>query len=192
MQLIISDEEKKALLACARETISAELEQRQSSYNRIDELRQKENSALNKKYGAFVTLSKGQDAHNLRGCIGLMNASYPLADTVKKMAFEAAFGDSRFPPLTEAELPLCKIEISVLSPMEICSDPERVIVGTHGLYLVYKGRAGVFLPQVPVEQGWKRQEYLDYVCVKAGLPQKSYAAPGAQLYTFTALVFKEA
>jgi uncharacterized protein (TIGR00296 family) len=75
--------------------------------------------------------------------------------------------------------------------MEICPDPRSVKVGVHGLYLVYRGRSGVLLPQVPVEQGWDLDEYLDYICVKAGLPPHSYEAPGAELYTFTAAVFGE-
>jgi len=49
----------------------------------------------------------------------------------------------------------------------------------------------VLLPQVPVEQGWNRQEYLDYICIKAGLPPESYKAPDATLQTFTAVVFGE-
>jgi AMMECR1 domain-containing protein len=61
----------------------------------------------------------------------------------------------------------------------------------HGLYLVQGGRSGVLLPQVPVEQGWDRDGYLDYICVKAGLPARSYEAPGAKLLTFTAVVFGE-
>jgi AmmeMemoRadiSam system protein A len=105
---------------------------------------------------------------------------------------EAAFGDPRFPPLSKDELPLCDIEISALSPMEKCADPRSVKVGVHGLYLIYHGRAGVLLPQVPVEQGWDLDQYLDYICVKAGVPPKSYEAPGAELLTFTAVVFGEA
>jgi AmmeMemoRadiSam system protein A len=107
------------------------------------------------------------------------------------MALEAAFGDPRFPPLQKDELPRCTIEISALSPMERCPDPRSVKVGVHGLYLIHRGRAGVLLPQVPVEQGWNQEEYLDYICVKAGLPPRSYEAPGAELYTFTAIVFGE-
>jgi AMMECR1 domain-containing protein len=75
--------------------------------------------------------------------------------------------------------------------MELCPDPQQVEVGVHGLYLVRGGRGGVLLPQVPVEQGWNRDEYLDYICVKAGLPPKSYDAPDATLHTFTAVVFGE-
>jgi AmmeMemoRadiSam system protein A len=107
------------------------------------------------------------------------------------MAREAAFGDPRFPPLRPEELPHCHIEISALSPMTRCHDPRQVKVGVHGLLLAKGGRSGVLLPQVPVEQGWNLDEYLDSICVKAGLPAGSYNAPDAELYTFTAVVFGE-
>jgi AMMECR1 domain-containing protein len=42
-----------------------------------------------------------------------------------------------------------------------------------------------------VEQGWNLDEYLDYICVKAGLPQGAYNASDTQLHTFTAAVFGE-
>jgi AmmeMemoRadiSam system protein A len=120
-----------------------------------------------------------------------MTASLPLEETVRIMAKEAAFGDPRFPPLSPGELEQCHIEISALSPMSVCPDPRQVTVGVHGLYLVRGGRSGVLLPQVPVEQGWNLDEYLDYICVKAGLPAHSCEAPDATLYTFTAVVFGE-
>jgi uncharacterized protein (TIGR00296 family) len=91
----------------------------------------------------------------------------------------------------DGELARCSIEISALSPLEPCADPRRVKVGVHGLYLIRQGRSGVLLPQAPVEQGWNLDEYLDYICVKAGLPPRSYEAPDAKLYTFTAAVFGE-
>jgi AmmeMemoRadiSam system protein A len=120
-----------------------------------------------------------------------MTASWPLEKTVRNMAEEAAFGDPRFPSLSPEEFPRCSIEISALSPMSPCPNPREVKLGVHGLYLVHRGRAGVLLPQVPAEQGWDLDEYLDYICVKAGLPAGSYQAPGAELFTFTAVVFGE-
>jgi AmmeMemoRadiSam system protein A len=120
-----------------------------------------------------------------------MNAAGPLEEAVRIMALQAAFHDPRFPPLERGELADCRIEISALSPMESCPDACAVEVGLHGLYLSYAGRAGVLLPQVPVEQGWNRDEYLDYICVKAGVPSKSWEKPGANLFTFTAVVFGE-
>ena len=196
MNFTITDEEKKALLVEARETIAAKLEKRQPQYRleaALDKAVKEGSSALSMPCGAFVTLhirdKKGNK--NLRGCIGRMLAGEPLQSTVRAMALEAAFGDPRFAPLEAPELSKVDIEISALSPMELCNDPRSVKVGKHGLYLKHRGRSGVLLPQVPVEQRWSLDEYLDYICVKAGLPPRSYEAPGAELFTFTATVFGE-
>jgi AmmeMemoRadiSam system protein A len=189
MDFTLSTEEQRILLAEARETIAAELEGRKPRYPQDGAAY----PALRRPCGAFVTLHKieGDGGRSLRGCIGRMSANLPLEETVRAMAREAAFDDPRFPPLRAGGLERCHIEISALSPMSICSDPRQVKVGVHGLYLIRGGRAGVLLPQVPVEQGWNLDEYLDYICVKAGLPPHSYDAPDAQLYTFTAVVFGE-
>jgi AmmeMemoRadiSam system protein A len=189
--LVITPVEQAALLFDARESIAATIENRLPSYRREGDLRRavrEGSSVLTRPCGAFVTIHIGK---NLRGCIGRMNASEALERTVRTMATEAAFGDPRFPPLTQEEFSRCHLEISVLSPLEICGDPRSVRVGVHGLYLLYRGKSGVLLPQVPVEQGWDLDTYLDYICLKAGLPSRSYEAPGAQLYTFTAVVFGE-
>jgi AmmeMemoRadiSam system protein A len=196
MNFTITQEEKETLLAEARETIAAKLEKRDARYNltaALEKAVKEGSSALSKPCGAFVTLhiKDAGERQNLRGCIGRMAAATPLEETVRTMAIQAAFGDPRFPPLSAGEYPRINIEISALSPMELCPDPRSVKVGVHGLYLIHRGRSGVLLPQVPVEQGWDLDEYLDYICVKAGLPPHSYEAPGAELYTFTAVVFGE-
>lgn len=187
MAFTISAEEKTLLLAEAREVITAKLEKRLPRYMDAGS----DGSALSMPCGAFVSLHKrdSDGKKKLRGCIGRMVGSLPLLETVRKMAVEAAFGDPRFPPLQEQELSSIDIEISALSPMEKCPDPRFVKVGVHGLYLNHRGRTGVLLPQVPVEQGWSLEEYLEYICIKAGLPPGSYSESGAELYTFTAVVF---
>ena len=173
MSFTITADEKKILLADARETITARLEKREPKYsldgaqkNSIEKSVEKSiedgTSALTKPCGAFVTLHS-RLKRSLRGCIGRMSASSPLQKTVRIMAIEAAFGDPRFPPLQLNELSGTSIEISALSPMELCEDPRSVRVGVHGLYLVHRGRSGVLLPQVPIEQGWNLDESLDYI-----------------------------
>jgi AmmeMemoRadiSam system protein A len=187
VELIVNDAEKKLLLSDAREIISAKLERRVPAY-----MHGGDGSVLSQRCGAFVTLHEGHGwEQRLRGCIGRMSSDQPLRETVRNMALEAAFGDPRFSPLTKQEWLRCNVEISVLSPMEPCPDPESVRIGVHGLYLTHRGRTGVLLPQVPVEQGWNLEQYLDYICQKAGLPAESYKAPGARLFTFTAEVFSE-
>jgi len=188
MDFVIEAEEKKLLLAQARETIKAHLEGRKPVYN----AQIRKGSILEKPCGAFVSLhiANGRE-RALRGCIGRMIAALPLIETVRMMAGEAAFGDPRFPPLKKEELERCQIEISALSPMSPCKDARQVEIGVHGLYIKRGARSGVLLPQVPVEQGWNLDEYLEYICIKAGLPPGSCEAPDAQLFTFTAVVFSE-
>ena len=185
MEFAISAKEQNILLTQAREVISAELEKRKPSFSG-----ENDSTALKTPCGAFVSLHI-EPGHKLRGCIGRMTANLPLIETVRIMAKEAAFGDPRFEPLKKDELANLHIEISALSPMTPCPDPTKVKVGVHGLLLKGRGRSGVLLPQVPEEQGWNLDEYLDYICVKAGLPQGSCGDPDTQLYTFTAVVFGE-
>ncbi|MBD5640888.1 MAG: AMMECR1 domain-containing protein, partial [Desulfovibrio sp.] len=45
------------------------------------------------------------------------------------------------------------------------------------------------LPQVPVEQGWAVGQYLDNLCLKAGVAPGSWKKPGAELFWYQALVF---
>jgi len=142
--------------------------------------------ALREKLGSFVTLKlKGR----LRGCIGTIIPQEELYKNVARMGFAAAFQDSRFPPLRRAEFDDTEIEVSVLGPITPCPDPERIDVGRHGLLLRLGGKSGVFLPKVPVEQGWDRLAYLENLCRKAGLPGGSWQDPDARLFWYEALVF---
>ncbi|MFH1032940.1 MAG: AmmeMemoRadiSam system protein B [Pseudomonadota bacterium] len=135
--------------------------------------------------GVFVTLKHN---HQLRGCIGTMQARRPLAREVVAMAREAALSDPRFPPMSPGELEGLEVELSVLTPFEPCS-PEEVRVGVDGLLIEGRGTSGVLLPQVPLEQGWDREQFLAWLCRKAGLPAGAWRQPGVRLYRFQAQVF---
>lgn len=106
------------------------------------------------------------------------------------MARAAAFEDPRFPALDAAEWPHCSLHISVLGPLSPCPDPARIVIGRHGLLLRLGMRQGVFLPQVPVEQGWDLGQYLEHLCRKAGLPAGGWRDPQALLFWFESLVFE--
>ncbi len=143
-----------------------------------------EDSVLRAELGAFVTLKSDG---SLRGCIGNIVGQGPLFMTIVRMAQAAAFEDHRFQPLSLAELNGVEIEISVLSPITLCEDPEAVEIGRHGLIIVKNGRQGLLLPQVPVEWGWDRLTFLDQLCRKAGLRPGEWKS-GADLYWFEAVV----
>jgi uncharacterized protein len=133
--------------------------------------------------GVFTTLYlRGA----LRGCVGYAMPIHPLFLAVAETARAAAFQDSRFWPVTSAELPDLKISISVLSSL-FPIEPEQVEVGRHGLVISDDSRRGLLLPQVPVEHGWNRLTFLEQTCHKAGLPSDAWRS--ATLEAFTAEVF---
>jgi AmmeMemoRadiSam system protein A len=140
-----------------------------------------------REQGAFVTLRKHGE---LRGCIGMIAGDGPLARLVGAMALQAAFYDQRFQPLAAAELPQIEIEISVLTPPRAVAGPSDIVAGRDGVVLKKDGRSAVFLPQVAVEQGWTRDEMLDNLALKAGLPRSAWRK-GASFSTFQADVFAE-
>ena len=135
---------------------------------------------------AFVTLTKNG---RLRGCIGYTEAVAPLYKVVQECSVAAGTEDPRFPPVSPKELPSLRVEISVLTPL-VPIRPEEVEVGRHGLMVAQGRTRGLLLPQVPVEQGWDRETFIDQTCVKAGLPPSAWRH-GATLRAFTAEVFGE-
>jgi uncharacterized protein len=141
--------------------------------------------------GVFVTLHK---KGNLRGCIGHTVSRDPLEQTLREAALAAAFQDPRFPPVTAEELPGLDLEISLLSPPEEIGSPEELTLGEHGAILQSGFHSGLFLPQVAPEQGWGLEEFMDHLCMKAGLPPSLWREKGEKeyrLFRFTALVFSE-
>ena len=179
----LTDSDKSLLLSLARKSIETYL-----GGNEIDLSVIKGSEALNQPLGAFVTLRKKGE---LRGCIGTFYPSGPLYQVVAQMARQAAFSDYRFQPVTNGELNALDIEISVLTPMKRIYDPKEVAVGRDGLYIKRGISAGVLLPQVPVEQGWERIEFLDHTCLKAGLPTGAWKDKNTELYVFQAEIFGE-
>lgn len=144
--------------------------------------------ALLRDRGAFVTLKKkGQ----LRGCIGYISPVKPLCLTVRDVAAAAALEDRRFTPVTVAELGDLEYEVSVLSPLRRVTDIKQIRVGRDGLVALRGNYEGLLLPQVPVEQGWDRNTFLQETCVKAGLPPNAWKDEETDIFQFSALVFGE-
>jgi AmmeMemoRadiSam system protein A len=139
------------------------------------------------KRGLFVTL---ESQGHLRGCIGYVAPLFPLYKAVINCSVSAATNDPRFQPLSLEELGEIEIEISVLSSAKIVKDIEQIQVGAHGLMISHKGSRGLLLPQVAVEHGWEREEFLNETCRKAGLPLDAWKKD-AIIESFTALVFRE-
>ena len=140
---------------------------------------------LREPMGAFVTLHKNG---KLRGCIGMMQPLAPLYQTVASMAHAAAFEDGRFKPVVRDELPNIKFDISILGPVAPCPDIKQIELGRHGIILKARGRSAVFLPQVPVEQGWSLTDTLEHLCRKAGIPLESWQDSTAVVQWYESLM----
>ena len=183
MEGLLNAKQKKRLLEIARSTIESHIKE-----GKVPELKE-DDPLLNEEMGAFVTLhQRGQ----LRGCIGNMIGKGPLCLTVRDMAIAASTQDPRFPPVKKEEVEDIDIEISVLSPMEKIDDPNKIVMGKHGVMVQDGFRSGVYLPQVATETGWSREEFMNSLCMsKAGLAADSWKKGTCDIYVFTAEVFGE-
>jgi len=174
-----NQEERKRLLAVARQSILAILEERQAAVP-------DPSAHLSELRGVFTTLY----LHGkLRGCVGFPAPIMPLYRAVVESARAAASEDPRFLPIRREEAPDLQISLSILSPVEPIR-ADKVEVGRHGLVISQLGRRGLLLPQVPVEHGWNSMTFLEQTCLKAGLPADAWQA-GARIEAFTAEVFSE-
>jgi AmmeMemoRadiSam system protein A len=180
--MMLSIEEKKSLLALARNTIKGRLEG-------IDPPRYvPPGPVLEEPRGAFVTIHK---KGSLRGCIGIVEAIKPLWQTVREMAVASAFQDPRFPPLEKNEYDEIDIEISAMSPLKKVDSVDEIEVGKHGIIIKRGFQQGLLLPQVAMEQRWDRDTFLQHTCYKAGLRGECWKKKGTEIFIFSAEVFSE-
>jgi len=183
MSFKLSENARKFLVRTAREAITSEYDKNKLIINKQDIPKE-----LNFKSGCFVTLHKNG---KLRGCIGNFREDKNIVENVAEMAVQSAFNDMRFPPLTENELSIIEIEISVLSPMVPVNSFDEIEIGRDGLYISKGIFRGVLLPQVASEYGWDVEDFLKNTCRKAGLPVDAYKSADTKVFRFEALVFSE-
>lgn len=179
---LLTEKEKEILHQIARSNMEAAVRKVPPPKIEGDDLSEN----LKGKRGGFVTLKK---RGRLRGCIGIIFGVRPLYITVREMSRAAALEDSRFAPVEIGELPNLKIEISVLSPMERIKDVSKIEIGKHGLYIKRGWTSGVLLPQVPEEQGWALETFLNHTCMKANLPPDAWKYLETEIHIFSAEVF---
>jgi len=127
---------------------------------------------LDQAGATFVTLTKNEE---LRGCIGSLEPARALGEDVAHNALGAAFRDPRFPAMSAAEWPQCRVEVSLLStpkPLRFADETDllaQIEAGEDGLILEADGKRGTFLPQVWEDISDKRV-FLAHLLRKAGLP----------------------
>ena len=152
---------------------------------------------LNKKAGVFVTLEKESEKKpELRGCIGITYATKPLVEATIEAAVEACSSDPRFLPVKEEELPSLTIEVSVLTePKEIDERSwqgklDSITPYKDGIILKNGFYMALFLPQV-WDQLPKKEQFLSYLSLKAGLPSHAWKFRETILYKFHVYSKKE-
>ena len=163
----LSESEQRELLVIARRSIDSGLTS--DTALQLDSVNLADNFLA--QIGVFVTLTK---SGVLRGCIGSLESSLPLDQTVASAAFSSAFRDARFAPLDITEVEEIRIEISVLSELELLDVSnredlvEQLSSAQDGLLLEDAGCRATFLPKV-----WEMVsgpvEFLDQLLLKAGL-----------------------
>ena len=181
----LTAEDQAQLLKLSRDTLAEYLQTHQLPHFEPTSI------AMQQPRATFVTL-RHKRTHDLRGCRGEVFARYPLWESVQRVSVLSATDDPRFSPMRFDELADMHIEVSVLTPLRLARSPEEVVVGKHGVMIRKGGHGGLFLPQVPTEQGWDHDEYLSTLCwMKAGLPADAWRKPDTQLYIFEAEIFEE-
>jgi len=133
------------------------------------------NQLLNEHGASFVTLNLN---HQLRGCIGALDAFQPLVKDVSEHAYAAAFKDPRFPPVTQKEFENLEVHISVLTKstaIDFTDEKDlqgQLQPGIDGLILTDGVHKATFLPSV-WEQLPQPEDFLNHLKLKAGL-EKNY------------------
>ncbi|HLO30758.1 MAG TPA: AmmeMemoRadiSam system protein A [Anaerolineales bacterium] len=183
-------EEQKVLLRLAREALECGVKEKKLPLLDQSTL----TLSLREQGASFVTLTiRGQ----LRGCIGALEPSQPLAEDVREHAVAAALKDPRFPPVREEELDRIQIEVSRLThpvPLEyestndllskLCPHVDGVIL-REGPY-----RRATFLPQV-----WEKipepAEFLSNLCYKMGVEPELWRRKHLDVLTYQVEEFHE-
>ena len=181
--------QRRQLLVLARTSIEAAL--RRDAY--VEPQLQDLPAELLTPRSSFVTLRIGGE---LRGCVGSLEGARPLAEDVWRNAYNAAFGDPRFIPLTAQDWGRSDVHVSVLTPpqpLHVSSEHDLLAnlrPGLDGLILELEGARVTFLPAV-WEQIADATDFVQQLKLKAGW-RADFWSPEMKAWTYEAEEFGEA
>lgn len=189
----LSEAQGKLLLQIARQAIAERLRVSRTVSDTDILAAARENPALQKLRGTFVTLTlKG----NLRGCIGSLTPVESILDGVQRNAVNAAFNDPRFNLLTREEFEKIAIEVSILSepqplPYEDSTDLlAKLRVHVDGVIIRKGSASATFLPQVWAQLP-RPELFLEHLCRKAGLAGDAWQSDRLDVFTYRVQYFEE-
>jgi AmmeMemoRadiSam system protein B/AmmeMemoRadiSam system protein A len=144
-----------------------------------------------KVVGSFVSVKR---EGRLRSCCGFLGEDTTVADAVEKAATRTASEDQRFPRVSPLELPYLELETWLLHSPKLLEAKGHdraaaVEIGKHGLQVSRGNNRGLLLPGVATEANFTSEQFLQQVCMKAGLPPSLWVEDETQLWTFEGLEF---
>ncbi len=185
----LSGDEKKNLLIIARQALTLAVNNK--PLPRIDPTCL--TPLLQQNGASFVTLTEDGE---LRGCVGALEPTLPLAEDVQYHAMAAALQDYRFPPVRPAEVAQIVIEISRLTltqPLFYTGSQDLINhlrPDIDGVILKDGQRRATFLPQV-----WEKlpnpRAFLAQLCQKMGAPPDLWERRNLQVLTYQVEEFHE-
>lgn len=185
----LTDEEKQTLLKIAREAIELVVQEKTLLKLNIDSY----TAALREHGASFVTLTM---QHQLRGCIGALEAHQPLVEDVREHAIASALEDPRFLPVEKSELNRIRIEVSRLgAPQALSYESSEDLIKklnphVDGVIIKYGERKATFLPQV-----WEKipdpAEFMNELCHKMIGQANLWRESKLQVFTYQVEEFRE-
>lgn len=149
--------------------------------------------ALNVPRGCFVTLMR---RGALRGCVGNIHPHDPLFRAVIENARGAAVRDTRFLPVSAAEVGELEIEISILTvpePLRFSSRDDllrQLEPLRDGVVLKIGERVATYLPKV-WEHLPEKVDFLNSLAEKAGCAPGAWQGPDVTVQVYRVESFKE-
>lgn len=178
----LSPTQRQILFTTAAELVRAAAEGRAAETSAFD----RSGMRLNIVSGTFVSLKR---RGRLRSCCGSFGQAMQLNQCLREAAHRTATNDPRFPKISVSELPHLDLDVWLLFAPEKVTERgldriQAVTIGKHGLQIIRGQQRGLLLPGVATDNGWDSEEFLNQVCVKAGLPPTAWKSDDTTLFRF--------
>jgi uncharacterized protein (TIGR00296 family) len=189
---ILTDKEGRELLKIARTTFESFVKKGKAAKPKT--YSDKFQDACGVICTVFKNTGKGQAVLG-NSCSGLPYPLLSLIDAVLHVVSDI-HEHSKASPVSESDLSSAVIELSVITePRIIMANSARqlfdnIAQGTDGIVMVY----GVYESYLP-PQAWSeikdKEEFLNQLCLKAGLTKDMWKEPAVRFYKFQAQIFRE-
>jgi AmmeMemoRadiSam system protein A len=186
---LLSSEEGEQLLIYARQALESWINEGVFPHLDLKDVR----PHLRQLGSSFITLTIDE---RLRGCVGALEPTMPLAQDVQQHAIAAATQDFRFPPVQPFELSEIAIEVSCLTTPKLLEydSPDDLLQllrpNIDGVVMMDGTRRATFLPQV-----WQKipdhRSFLKLLCQKMGSPPDTWFKKKLKIFTYQVQEFHE-